>query len=91
MPLPQIAEVAAEPAPSDEAVAGGRELAPGQTVTAIPVPTGSSIEADENDSWERPRGILVGGGGTCRRPNRGVRGIGIAGRIPVGTSGPRLR
>ncbi len=71
----------------------GRELAPGKTVTVIPAASGPSIEADADDSWlpsEHPRGIIGAGGGTCR-PRGGVRGVGIAGRIPVGIPTRRLR
>jgi hypothetical protein len=71
----------------------GRELAPGKTVTVIPAAGGPSIEADADDSWlpsEHPRGIIGAGGGTCR-PRGGVRGVGIAGRIPVGIPTRRLR
>ena len=89
---PAAVPVAVEPAP-EEPAAGGRELAPGKTVTIIPVSSGPSLEADEDDSWlpsERPRGIVGGSGGTCR-PRGGVRGIGIAGRIPVGIPSRRVR
>jgi outer membrane biosynthesis protein TonB len=93
--VPAVAEVPAETRDGVEApAAGGRELAPGKTVTVIPVVTGTSVEADEDDSWlpsERPRGILTGGGGGTCRPRGGVRGIGIAGRIPVGIPARRLR
>lgn len=71
----------------------GRELAPGKTVTVIPATSGPSLEADADDSWlpsERPRGIIGAGGGTCR-PRGGVRGVGIAGRFPVGIPTGRLR
>jgi hypothetical protein len=87
------AEALADPAPVDDAASSGRELAPGKTVTVIPVSSGPSIRADEDDSWlpsERPRGIIMGGGGRCPRRG-GVRGIGIAGRIPVGIPTRRLR
>jgi hypothetical protein len=82
-----------QPTPEPEPASGGRELAPGKTVTVIPVSNGPVIEAAEDDSWlpsERARGIGLGGGGTCK-PRRGVRGIGIAGRIPVGIPVRRLR
>ena len=82
-------------APEPEAQAGGgRELAPGKTVTIVPVSSGPAVEADAEDGWlpsERPRSIIGGSGGTCRRPSGGVRGIGIAGRIPVGIPTRRLR
>jgi hypothetical protein len=90
---PIASEALAEPAPLDDAAAGGRELAPGRTVTLIPVSSGPSVEADEGDSWlpaEPSRGVLVGGGGTCRRPGGGG-GIGIAARFPVGVPALRLR
>jgi hypothetical protein len=86
------AEPVARPAPAADA-ASGRELAPGETVRILPTSNEPAIEADSDDSWlesERPRGTLVGGGGTCR-PRKGVRGIGIAGRIPVTFPPPRLR
>jgi hypothetical protein len=97
-----VAEVLAEPAPvEDVAVGVGRELAPGKTVTAIPASTGPS-SAPEDPSWAPPeasRGMIIGGGGghgdKCRPRGGvrggGVRGIGIAGRIPVGVPGRRLR
>jgi hypothetical protein len=90
---PTESHALAEPAPLDDAAAGGRELAPGRTVTIIPVSTGPSVEADEGDSWlpsEPSRGVLVGGGGTCRRRGGGG-GIGIAARFPVGIPALRLR
>jgi hypothetical protein len=90
---PILTEALADPAPMDEPGSGGRELAPGKTVTLIPVSSGPALEADEDDSWlpsERPRGIIMGGGDRCRRRG-GVRGIGIAGRIPVGIPTRRLR
>jgi hypothetical protein len=87
-----VAEALADPAPVDDATSGGRELAPGRTVTIVPVSSGPTVRADEDDSWlpsERPRGIIMGGGGRC--PRRGVRGIGIPARIPVGIPTRRLR
>jgi hypothetical protein len=87
------AEPIAQPAAEADAASSGRELAPGETVTIIPASNEAAVEADEDDSWlqsERPRGILVGGGGTCR-PRKGQRGIGIAGRIPVAFPPRRLR
>jgi len=90
---PILTDALADPAPIDDPGSGGRELAPGKTVTVIPVSSGPTLEADEDDSWlpsERPRGIIVGGGDRCRRRG-GVRGIGIAGRIPFGIPGRRLR
>jgi hypothetical protein len=83
---PTVGEAIAEAAVVDDAAAGGRELAPGRTITIIPVSSGPSVEADEGDSWvpsEPSRGVLVGGGGTCRRRGGGG-GIGIAARFPVG-------
>ena len=91
-PLP-VAEPVVHPAPVEMEAESGRELAPGETVTIIPVSSGPTVEADEDDSWlpsERPRGMIGRGGGTCR-PRGGVRGIGIAGRIPVGVPARRLR
>jgi hypothetical protein len=90
---PTLTEALADPAPVDDAGSGDRELAPGKTVTVIPVSSGPTVEADEDDSWlpsERPRGIIMGGGDRCRRRG-GVSGIGIAGRIPVGIPTRRLR
>lgn len=90
---PTVTEVLADPAPEDGAASRARELAPGKTVTVIPVSSGPTLDADEDDSWlpsERPRGIIMGGGGRCPRRG-GVRGIGIAGRIPVGIPTRRLR
>ena len=97
VPALAVAEVLAEPAPVEDLVQGsGRELAPGKTVTIIPASSGPS-STPEDPSWgaaEAGRGtIIVGGGGrggTCR-PRGGVRGIGIAGRIPIGVPGRRLR
>ena len=96
-PTPALAvtEVAAEAAPVEEvaAVGAGRELAPGKTVTVLPASSGPSYAPEADDSWlpEGPaRGIMVGGGGTCRRRG-GARGIGIAGRIPIGVPRHRLR
>jgi hypothetical protein len=86
--VPAVSTALAEAIPVDDAASGGRELAPGKTVTIIPVSTGPSVEADEGDAWlpsEPSRGVLVGGGGTCRRRGGGG-GIGIAARIRV--SGP---
>jgi len=89
-----VAEVAAERVPvEDVAVGAGRELAPGKTVTLIPVSSGPSYAPEADDSWlpEGPgRGLVVGGGDTCRRRG-GARGIGIAGRIPIGVPRHRLR
>jgi hypothetical protein len=90
---PTVSEALAEPALLDDAASGGRELAPGKTVTIIPVSSGPSVEADEGDSWlpsGPSRGVLVGGGGTCRRRGGGG-GIGIAARIRVGVPALRLR
>ena len=90
---PTVSEALAEPVPLDDAASGGRELAPGRTVTIIPATSGPSVEADEGDSWgasEPSRGIFVGGGDTCRRRGGGG-GIGIAARIRVGIPAPLLR
>ena len=88
------AVVSVEEAPvEDVAVGAGRELAPGKTVTAIPVSSGPSYAPEADDSWlpsGPSRGILVGGGDTCRRRG-GARGIGIGGRIPGGVPRHRLR
>jgi hypothetical protein len=97
VPAVAVAEVLAEPAPVEEVAVGvGRELAPGKTVTAIPASTGPS-SVPEDPSWgpaEAGRGTIIEGGGgrgdKCR-PRGGGRGIGIAGRIPVGVPGRRLR
>ena len=91
--VPTMSEALAEPAPLTDAASGGRELAPGRTVTIIPVATGPSVEPDIGDSWlpsEPSRGVLVGGGGTCRRRGGGG-GIGIAARFPVSIPALRLR
>ena len=89
-----VAAAPVVPAPGEPSAGAGRELAPGRTVTLVPSPSGPSVEADEDDSWlpsERPRGVLGGsGGGTCR-PRGGMRGTGVAGRIPVGPPARRLR
>jgi hypothetical protein len=89
-----VAEAATEAAPvEDVAMGAGRELAPGTTVTVIPASSGPSYAPEADDSWlpEGPaRGIMVGGGDTCRRRG-GARGIGIAGRIPIGVPRHRLR
>jgi hypothetical protein len=90
---PTVSQALAEPVPLDAAASSGRELAPGRTVTVIPVSNGPSVEADPGDTWlpsERPRGALVGGGGTCRRRGGGG-GIGIAARIRVGVPTLGLR
>jgi hypothetical protein len=89
---PTVGEAIADAA-VDDAANGGRELAPGRTITIIPVASGPSVEADEGDSWlpsEPSRGVLVGGGGTCRRRGGGG-GIGIAARIRVGIPALPLR
>jgi len=90
-----VAEAPAEPAPMEDAGVG-RELAPGKTVTIVPVSSGPSFTA-EDPEWapDRPgRSTIIGGGegrgGRCR-PRGGVRGIGITGRIPIGVPGRRLR
>jgi hypothetical protein len=88
-----VGEAIAEAAVVDDAASGGRELAPGRTVTIIPVSNGPSVEAEEGDSWlpsGPSRGVLVGGGGTCRRRGGGG-GIGIAARFRVGIHGLPLR
>jgi len=95
-PVPAVTmpEVEAQPTRvEDVAVGAGRELAPGKTVSAIPASSGPSYAPEADDSWlpEGPaRGIMVGGGDTCRRRG-GARGIGIAGRIPIGVPRHRLR
>jgi hypothetical protein len=91
--VPAASEALAEPAPVEEAASSGRELAPGRTVTIIPVSSGPSVAADKGDSWlpsEPSRGIFVGGGGTCRRRGGGG-GIGIAARFRVGIPSLPLR
>ena len=97
VPTVAVAEVIAEPAPGEDVMEGsGRELAPGKTVTIIPASSGPS-STPEDPSWapaEAGRGtiMVVGGGrGDRCRPRGGVRGIGIAGRIPIGVPGRRLR
>jgi hypothetical protein len=88
----------AEPPVEDMDAGAGRELAPGKTVTIIPASTGSATVPEEPE-WGpvagRTRGVMVGGGGPRCRPRGGVRGgvrgIGIAGRIPVGIPSRRLR
>ena len=97
-PRVEMAAVRAEPAPEEDATAGaGRELAPGKTVTVIPASSGPSSSSPEEPSWGPPgpgRSVSIGGGGgrggKCR-PRGGVRGIGIAGRIPIGVPGRALR
>jgi outer membrane biosynthesis protein TonB len=92
-----VAEVLAEPAPvEDVAVGVGRELAPGKTVTVIPASSGPSSPEDPSWATAGPgRSMIIEGGGGGRggrcRPRGGVRGIGIAGRIPLGVPGYRLR
>jgi hypothetical protein len=98
-PVPAVAaaEVLAEPAGvEDVAVGAGLELAPGKTVTIVPASNEPSLSPDDS-SWAYPeagQGTIIrgggGGGGKCR-PRGGVRGIGIAGRIPIGVPGRRLR
>ena len=100
VPAVAVAEVVAEPAPpvvEDVAVGAGRELAPGTTVTVIPASSGPS-SAPEDPSWATAgpgRSMIIEGGGGGRggrcRPRGGVRGIGIAGGIPIGIPGRRLR
>lgn len=98
MLVPTVAEAVAEPAPvEDVAVGPGRELAPGTTVTVIPASSGPS-SAPEDPSWATAgpgRSMIIEGGGGGRggrcRPRGGVRGIGIAGGIPIGVPGRRLR
>lgn len=94
-PTVAVAEMPAEPAPVEDVAAdGGRELAPGKTVTIIPASSGPSSAPEEAPSWGptgHGRSIMIGGGGGRCRPRGGVRGIGIAGRIPVGIPGRRLR
>jgi len=97
VPAAAPAEVAVEEVPEgDVAVGVGRELAPGKTVTVIPTSSGPS-SAPAEPSWipsAPARGVIIEGGGgrggKCR-PRGGTRGIGIAGRIPHGVPGLRLR
>jgi hypothetical protein len=92
-PAPTVPVAAEAASVEDMAVGAGRELAPGKTVTAIPASSGPTYAPEADDSWvpEGPaRGLVVGGGDTCRRRG-GVRGIGIAGRIPIGVPRHRLR
>jgi len=94
VPATAVAEVLAEPAPvEDVALGGGRELAPGRTVTIIPASNEPSFSA-EDSSWvsvTAGRGAIIGGGGDRCRPRGGVRGIGIGGRIPIGVPDLHLR
>ncbi len=82
VPIPEpVAEPTAQPLVDAVVPAGGgRELAPGETVTVIPVSAGpSSSEGDEVGLPVEPArgGIFIGrGGGTCR-PRGGVRGFRI--------------
>jgi hypothetical protein len=93
-----VTEAATAEPPVEDADAGaGRELAPGKTVTIIPASAGPATVAEEPE-WgpvaDRSRGVMVGGGPRCRPRGGvrgGVRGIGIAGRIPIGIPGRRLR
>ena len=92
-----VAVVTMDVAPAEEVALGaGQELAPGRTVTLIPASSGPS-SAPAEPSWVPTgpgRGVIIegggGGGGKCR-PRGGGRGIGIAGRIPHGVPGLRLR
>jgi hypothetical protein len=90
-----VAEVLAQPEPV-EGGGVGRELAPGRTVTIIPVSSGPTFPS-EDPSWAPAgpgRSTIIGGGegrGDRCRPRGGVRGIGITGRIPIGVPGRRLR
>ena len=92
-----VAEILVEPAPvEDVAVGVGRELAPGKTVTVIPAASGPSSPEDPSWAASGPgRSMIIEGGGGGRggrcRPRDGARGIGIAGRIPIGVPGLRLR
>jgi hypothetical protein len=95
IPIPSVApaHVLTEPSPAKDLGAGaGRELAPGKTVTIIPASSGPSISPEDHDRGPAAgRGTIIRGkGGTCR-PRGGVRGIGIAGRIPIGVPGRRVR
>jgi hypothetical protein len=98
VPTVAVAKVLAEPAPVEDAAAGGgRELAPGKTVTVIPASSGPSSAPPEGPSWAPTgpgRSVIIGGGGgrgdRCR-PRGGVRGIGIAGQFPIGVPARRLR
>jgi hypothetical protein len=88
-----VAQIPAAPPPVEDAAgAGGRELAPGKTVTVVPASSGPSA-APEEPEWvpERHRGIMMGHPGDRCRPRGGVRGIGITGRIPLGIPGRRHR
>jgi hypothetical protein len=96
VPAVAVAEVLTQPAPvEDVAVGAGRELAPGTTVTIVPVSSGPS-SAPVEPSWaptRSGRGMIIEGGGhgdRCR-PRGGGRGIGIAGRFPIGARGGYLR
>ncbi|MBA3892501.1 MAG: hypothetical protein H0X69_02240 [Gemmatimonadales bacterium] len=100
LPAPAFSEAVAVvtmEAPAEEVALGaGQELAPGKTVTVIPASSGPS-SAPAEPSWVPTgpsRSVIIegggGGGGKCR-PRGGARGIGIAGRIPHGVPGLRLR
>lgn len=96
VPAVAVVQVRADTAREEDAVGGGRELPPGKTVTVIPASNGPSSSPDD-PSWDPSgpgRGMIIegggGSGGRCR-PRGGVRGIGIAGRIPIGVPGRRLR
>ncbi len=102
VPVPAVAvvQVRAETAREEEeedAVGVGRELAArkdGHRHSGVERP----VVVPGRHSWDPGgpgRGMIIeggggGGGGRCR-PRGGVRGIGIAGRIPVGVPGRRLR
>ena len=57
--------------------ANDRDLAPGETVTVIPVSNGPSMESEPDELPLSPGRTVVGGGGNCRGRGRGP-GIGIA-------------
>jgi hypothetical protein len=85
--VPEPVAVAALEAPATvEAVPArnDRELAPGETITVIPVSTGPSNGGSDIGLPAEPgRGLFKGGAGNCPHPPRGIGGrpVGIA-RLP---------
>jgi hypothetical protein len=86
---PAVTAPPADSAPVEAAASGGRELAPGRTVIVIPVSSGPTLKADEEDFW-LPGRAKSSGRHRCRR-RAGVRGIAVTGRIPVSISRLHLR
>ena len=86
--VPEPVAVAALEAPATVEVApqrNDRELAPGETVTVIPVSSGPSSGGGGDVALpvEPGRGLFKGGAGNCPHPPRGIGGrpVGIA-RLP---------